>query len=278
MKASLIMPVHNQLEYTKQAVSSIYENAGVPFEIIIINNGSTDNTHSFFNKAILGYEIKYVKNSKNQTFSKSINQGLKCISDDCTHIGILNNDILVYKDWLKLLINHLTDKIRLIAPLQAHGPLERKCIESIYNIRGKYHIKYSGLMDVEKNWSLEVINKHLSGLYLGKSVKLVKALGFYSAIMEKRTFDEIGFLDDNFINGGEDDDYCRRLELKNYAFHCALDVCIRHFGSKTINATRWKESRWNVELLSRKHPDFYKRQGYKGNVNIKPPSTEYKGS
>lgn len=257
MKAHLIMPVHNQFSFTKQAVESIIANAGFPFEIVLIDNGSTDNTEKFFSANLPS--VRYIRNSSNQSFAKAINQGLSLVGD-ASHIGILNNDILVYKDWLKKLVDHLNDRVRMIAPLQAHGKDERKCIESIYNIRERH--PYLKLLEIKKTWSLEKINEHLLSNFLGKTIKLEKALGFYSCILERRTFDQIGFLDEDFINGGEDDDYARRVEKIGWEFHVALDVCVRHFGCKTIYATRIRSPEWNLELLYRKHPEFYRQQGY----------------
>lgn len=257
MKALLIMPARNLLEFTKQAVNSIIENAEFPFEIVLIDNGSTDGTQDFFTSSKLP-NVKYIRNQTNQSFAKAINQGLSFIGD-ASHIGILNNDILVYKGWLKRLVAHLNDTVLMIVPLQAHGVDERQCIESVYNIRAKYSTKWAKLLNIEKDWTLQQINEHLVEHFSGKTEKLRKSAGFYSCFMERKTFDQIGFLDEEFINGGEDDDYARRVENAGGQFHVALDVCIKHFGSKTINQTGIIAHRWNVYRLHTKHPEFYKK-------------------
>jgi len=49
-EVSIVMPVFNQLEYTVQAINSVIKNTqGVTYELIVINNGSTDGTTDYLN-------------------------------------------------------------------------------------------------------------------------------------------------------------------------------------------------------------------------------------
>lgn len=44
LKISVIMPVYNAENYLKEAIDSILEQTFADFELIIINDGSTDNS------------------------------------------------------------------------------------------------------------------------------------------------------------------------------------------------------------------------------------------
>lgn len=73
---SVIMPVYNGERFLKQAIDSILAQTFPNFELIIINDGSTDSTESI----ILAYKdrrIRYVKNERNLRLIKTLNKGLK---------------------------------------------------------------------------------------------------------------------------------------------------------------------------------------------------------
>ena len=44
---SFVIPVYNQLDYTKQCLESIARCTDQPYELIIVNNASTDGTQEF---------------------------------------------------------------------------------------------------------------------------------------------------------------------------------------------------------------------------------------
>ena len=72
---SVIMPVYNGERFLRQAVDSILSQTFKDFELIIINDGSSDSTEDI----ILSYKdkrIRYVKNEKNLRLIKTLNKGL----------------------------------------------------------------------------------------------------------------------------------------------------------------------------------------------------------
>lgn len=74
-KISVIMPVYNGERYLKEAIDSILSQTYGDFELIIIDDGSTDATE----KMILAYQdhrIRYDKNEKNLGVAASLNRGL----------------------------------------------------------------------------------------------------------------------------------------------------------------------------------------------------------
>ena len=74
---SVIMPTYNCGRYIREAVESV-KHQQVEWELIIIDDASTDDTE----KKIEDYEkdkrIHYIRNSKNEGVAKSRNQGCKC--------------------------------------------------------------------------------------------------------------------------------------------------------------------------------------------------------
>ena len=99
---SIIIPVFNQVNYTKQCLEAVVKNTGeVNYEVIIIDNGSTDGTVDFLR--CLEGDVKIIQNSQNLGFSKANNQGAKVAKGK--YLVFLNNDTIALQGWLSEMIN-----------------------------------------------------------------------------------------------------------------------------------------------------------------------------
>jgi glycosyltransferase involved in cell wall biosynthesis len=77
-EVSVILPVYNSEIFLKSSIDSILNQSFKNFELIIINDGSTDSSE----KIILNYlkkdkRIIYIKNFKNYGISRSLNIAIK---------------------------------------------------------------------------------------------------------------------------------------------------------------------------------------------------------
>lgn len=101
MKASIIIPNWNGKELLKDCLDSLFEQSFKNFEIILVDNGSTDNSIEYV--AANYPRVKILKLKKNFGFAKAINEGVKASSAD--YVIFLNNDTSVDKDWVKSLVS-----------------------------------------------------------------------------------------------------------------------------------------------------------------------------
>lgn len=72
---SCIMPAYNAEKYIKVAIDSILSQTIRDFELIIINDGSTDRTEEII-LSYHDYRIKYIKNQQNKKLIKTLNIGV----------------------------------------------------------------------------------------------------------------------------------------------------------------------------------------------------------
>jgi len=79
LKASIIIPVFNKLEYTKQYLDVLYTvTPNHLFELIIVNNASMDGTKKFLNEFAKTHpNVKVIHNQENLGFAKACNQGAR---------------------------------------------------------------------------------------------------------------------------------------------------------------------------------------------------------
>jgi O-antigen biosynthesis protein len=96
---SIIILTYNKSSYTYQCLQSILKYTDVPYELIIVDNGSTDNTSELLAKidnSIL------IKNKDNLGFIKGCNEGAKKATGK--YLLFLNNDTVVTEKWLSTLV------------------------------------------------------------------------------------------------------------------------------------------------------------------------------
>jgi GT2 family glycosyltransferase len=95
---SIITAIHNGLAFNRLFLESIRENSFHPYELIIIDNASSDGSAEYFEKQ--GCIV--IRNKENFNYPHSQNQGIRIAKGD--HLFFLNNDIIVSKHWDRHLI------------------------------------------------------------------------------------------------------------------------------------------------------------------------------
>lgn len=90
MELSIVIPVLNNFPYTKNCISRLSALDKNRFEIIIVDNASSDDTQKELSKPIQ-QNIKYVRNDSNLGFGAAVNIGFNNSSG--RYVMFLNNDI-----------------------------------------------------------------------------------------------------------------------------------------------------------------------------------------
>jgi len=98
---SIIIVNHNGIRFLKDCLKSIYQQSYSDFEVILVDNGSTDGSVQFVKENFPG--VIMIENKENLGFAISNNQGIELSKGK--YIALLNNDTVVDKDWLKNLVS-----------------------------------------------------------------------------------------------------------------------------------------------------------------------------
>jgi len=117
---SIIIPVFNKIDTTLHCVRSIAErNKGTAYEMVVVDNGSTDRTEEVFSKDIgagaalnspreLPERITYIRHPVNRGVSKALNAGARAARGDI--FCFMHNDVFVQEDnWTALIETFLKD-------------------------------------------------------------------------------------------------------------------------------------------------------------------------
>ena len=231
---SIIVPIYNKVEFTLQMLGYLFSNTSYPYEIIIIDNNSTDYSESliksFFKKTkpenVSGL---YVKNKKNMGFSKANNQGAKLASGEL--LCFLNNDTLPLKGWLKELVECHTAHsaavtgAKLIIP--GKGTIQHAGVE-FDNFQYPYH-KY--------------FNKPRNYLKAREDIECSAVTGA-CMLVNKDEFLQIDGFDENYWLGWEDIDLCNRYKKEGKVIWYASKSELYHYESMSDGRYSKETDNW----------------------------------
>lgn len=102
---SVIMPTYNQGTFISRAIAGLYAQMHQEWELIIINDGSTDCTEDTLTNYFLDKRIRYYKNEKNKGLGYCLNRGLQQATFN--YICYLPSDDIFYADHLSTLLHKI---------------------------------------------------------------------------------------------------------------------------------------------------------------------------
>ena len=106
MGISVIIPVYNTEKYLEDCLNSVV-NQSLPFEqIIIVNDGSTDNSLEICNAYAEKFSNVQIFSQKNQGLSAARNSGLKLVTSD--YVMFLDSDDYLRNDSVEKILSQMT--------------------------------------------------------------------------------------------------------------------------------------------------------------------------
>ena len=199
IQISIIIPNFNGKQFLKECLNSIKKQNFSPYEVIIIDNGSTDGSVEYLNENYP--EFALIQNQDNLGFATAVNQGIKI--SNAEYVFLLNNDTELEDDCLSNLLNCIEDDETIFAVsskmIQNH---DRDLIDDAgdeYTILG---------------FTKKVGNNRSSELYQSKREIFSACAG--AALYRRSIFDIIGYFDENFFAYMEDVDISYRARIYGF--------------------------------------------------------------
>lgn len=119
-KYSLTFACYNSVEYTKLCINSMLA-TGTPLDrLVVVDNGSSDDTRNYLETLQLGARIF---NNQNLGCGVAWNQGALALQSEWTIV--MNNDVVVSHNWVENLINTAeSNNLKIISPALIEGALD----------------------------------------------------------------------------------------------------------------------------------------------------------
>jgi len=249
--ADIIICVHNAYDDVKVCIESVYKHTTEPFNIIIVDDGSGEQTRSYL--SLLSEDRKNIKLFRNETakgYTYAANTGLKkSVAEYCV---LLNSDTIVTSSWLDKMINCRKSgtKTGIVGPLS--NTASWQSIPSVSDENGDWASNKLP-QGINLDYYAELIEKGSGRIY----PKLPLLNGFCMMI-HRSVINEIGYFDEENFGSGfcEEDDYNLRAGKAGFESALADDTYVYHAQSKSYSdEKRIALCDDNGKKLQKKHGD-----------------------
>ncbi|WP_438448214.1 glycosyltransferase family 2 protein [Gorillibacterium sp. sgz5001074] len=236
-KTSIVIPTYNGLPLLSECVEAIRAHTDAPYEIIVVDNGSTDGTLEY----CIRERLVFASFARNMGFPVACNLGLKMGGGEA--LLLMNNDVLVSKGWLPNMLACLdsSQEIGIVGPYTNYASgvqMKAPSYEGAPQFFGSAEAQ-----NVPDPASWREVNRLVGLCFLFK----------------RELMDRIGFLDERFSPGHyEDDDYCYRARLAGYKLMLAGDTYVHHHGSASFKKRMPEEV---FQLVTDNHRKFMEKWG-----------------
>ena len=142
MKLSVIVPVYNTSRYLEKCLNSLLNQTLDNMEIIVVNDGSTDDSEEIIRKYESDYKDKIIFiNKKNGGQGSARNIGIKCAKGE--YIGFVDSDDFVDKNTFKEMYEEATknDSDIVICALNDYFEKNKETKEIHLNLKENVDIK-----------------------------------------------------------------------------------------------------------------------------------------
>ena len=233
MKVSVVTPNYNGEKFLKTFFESLNNDSEFIGEVIIVDNGSTDNSREYIKGKSFNFPVKLIENDENLGFAPAVNQGISQAQYE--YIFSLNNDTEIKKGSIKALVDLISSDDNIFS-LQAKM-LQYNNKELIDDVGDEYNLLA---------WTKKTGENHNSREYSEVCEIFSACAG--AAMYKKSLLEEIGMFDDNFFAYMEDVDLAIRSRINGYRNLLCPDAVVYHIGSAT-SGSRYNE--FKVRLAAR---------------------------
>lgn len=182
---------------TLDCIESIRKSSYKAYQIVVVDNESSDKTASDF----LGYtDVFLIRAQENLGFAGGCNIGINfALSHDADYIMLLNNDTIIEPDMLQKMIDSADDFTAIVPKMYYADPV------------GKKIIWYAGG---------EILAKRANGVHYGihcidngqfDEKKYITFATGCCLMMSRVMIEQVGFLDENYFMYCEDTDLSLRI-------------------------------------------------------------------
>ena len=247
---SIIIPHHNNENILLNCLKSIYKSTYSNFEIIVVDNASTDNS---IKQAKLSYpNIRVIESSDNLGYAGGCNHGTKEAIGK--YLFFLNNDTIIDSDCLEALVNKLKSN-KNIASVQP----------KILNLKNKNYFDYAGgsggyidylVFPFTRGRIFNTIEKDKKQYDDSRKIFWASGAGF---LTRKNIFNQLFKFDESFFAHMEEIDYHWKSYLAGYEVWVEPAATLYHLGGGTLQIQSAQKSYLNhrnslIVLLSNYSP------------------------
>lgn len=232
----IIICVHNAYDDVKRCLESVMEYTSEPYRIIVVDDGSQEQTRNYLFEISQKYinKIYLIRNDGKHGYAIAANIGMR--NSKAAFFVLLNSDTIVTDGWL----DRMYDCMQSSSEIGIVGPISNTASwQSVPRLQENGDWCHNDLpYDNTVDEMGKLVAKYSGNIYLN-----VPLLNGFCMMVSKTVVENIGYFDEeNFGEGfGEEDDFNLRALNKGYKLAIADNVYIYHAQSKSYSDHRRKE-------------------------------------
>ena len=260
---SIITSVHNQLDMNKLFYETLQKNTSLPFELIIIDNSSTDGSREFYKEKA---DI-IITNEGNYSYPYCMNQGIARAK--YPYLAFFNNDILVPASWDEKILKIMNEKEIDVISFATNDHMENKKVQrrlhkkwkkNKYVLRALFGINSKNLQRMVK-LTYGDFEKFCEARYATFKDEVIEGFSGSCILIKKTALEKIGNWDERMQ--AADFDLFFRVKTRSLAnrdikpVQLALGVYIHHFQRLTLRSKNLRpfDDHQNIISLKEKWGD-----------------------
>jgi glycosyltransferase involved in cell wall biosynthesis len=227
-KVSVIVPAFNSSGTISKCIESLERQSfGRPYEIIVVNDGSTDDTEQ---KARMFKKARVIS-QENAGPAKTRNVGARAAKGSI--VLFTDADCIADYNWIAEMVKPFED-------------------EKVVGVQGRYRTRQKGVIPVFTQLEIEQRYERMA------AASDVDFIGSYAAAYRKSIFIKLKGFDESFRSAsGEDPELSFRMAKAGHKMVFNPDAIVYHTHQRSLASylrTRYKRGYWG-RLLYKKHPD-----------------------
>ncbi|NCO23211.1 hypothetical protein COW09_00815 [bacterium (Candidatus Moisslbacteria) CG12_big_fil_rev_8_21_14_0_65_36_11] len=236
---SIIVVNYNQKDWLEKCLQKISACGGstegrkeakinLPYEIIIIDNASTDGSEVVIDKFRKEFSnLEFIKNNKNLGFAQAVNQGIKMAKGG--YFFISNPDVLITPGSLEemrdFLVKH--EEVGLLGPrlINPDGGVQSSCFS--FPCWYTPFIRRTFLGD--SSFGKKELKRYLMEDFNHQEIREVDWLLGGALMARRQAVEKVGLMDERFFLYFEDVDWCRRFKKNGFKVLYFPEVSMSHY-------------------------------------------------
>lgn len=260
MDVSIIIVNYNCDQFLANCLNSIYNKTqGLDFEIIVVDNDSTD--QSIANTRLAYPGVKIIENKKNLGFGGANNIGAQFASGK--YLLLLNPDTILENNALK----HFVDFAQSIQDEMGccGGNLLDEFMQPA-NLGGNFPSLFQQFSDIGFRIFYPKFYKRKVSLLMTINdlvdTNQIDCICGANLFIKKTVFDELSGFDEDYFLYYEDTDLCYRLKAKGYKNYIVKEANITHLESVIISDSKAEKLNLRKFGFSEKSKQLFFKKSY----------------
>lgn len=224
---SVVVCIHNALEYVRVCLKSLWEERTFPYEMILVDDGSQEETGKWVEAFAQNTDSILIRHEQAKGYTISANEGMKQAKGD--YIVLLNSDTQVTAGWIEKMLDAFWKHpdTGILSPLSNAATYQSVPVVSDKN--GWF------INTIPENMNIRMMNLAVEEAS-SKEYPQVKCVNGFCFMIHRKVIQKIGYLDEaTFPRGyGEEVDYCLRVLKAGYEIRVLDDTYIYHAKSKSF--------------------------------------------